>query len=75
MRITNLKAIWGAIGATVTAVNTFLLATSTLVGDDAISFEEIGSATAALLSLVGTVYAVWKAPYQVADRDPLNKIS
>lgn len=56
----NIKAWVAALGGTLTAVNTFLATVTLAVGDDAISLEEVSSLTAAVVSLAGTVYGVWK---------------
>ncbi len=63
----NLKAYVAALGGTVTAVTTFLATLSLVVGDDAITMEEVSSVASAVVSLVGTVLSVWKV-----TNEPVN---
>lgn len=56
------KAVVAGVGATLTAVLTLLATVTLVVGDDAISFEEIGTLVGAVAALVATVRLVWRVP-------------
>lgn len=64
-RFTAAKAWVAGIGATLTAVTTALATVQLVLADDAINLPEISTLTTAAVSLLATVYAVWRVPNKV----------
>lgn len=62
VRTTTAKAYVAALGVTLNAITTALAVVSVAVGDDAIDVTEVGSIATAFLTLIGTVWAVWRTP-------------
>jgi hypothetical protein len=60
------KAVVAAIGSTLTALSTAAATASVVLGDDKIDLGEISTITTAVVSLVATIYAVWRVPNQPA---------
>lgn len=56
------KAIVAAVGSTLTALMTALATVTLVLDDDAVDLNEVSSLATAALSLVMTIYAVWKVP-------------
>lgn len=63
--MTKAKMWAAAIGGTLTALTTALASVTVALNDDAISTAEVGSLTVAAVTLVSTVYAVWKVENKV----------
>lgn len=57
-----------AIGSTISAVSVFWASASLVLSDDQIDLNEYGSLATAVATVVATVYAVWKAPYQPVSK-------
>lgn len=57
---TKAKAIAAGIGSTCTAIIVFITLVGPMLADDKIDAGEAGGLVAAFISLVGTVYAVWR---------------
>lgn len=64
VRTTAAKAWVSAIGTTLSALTTALTAVAIAVGDDAIDANEIGGLVVSTITLVSTVYGVWKVKNQ-----------
>lgn len=56
----NAKAWVAAVGSTLTAASTAWATVTVAVSDDTVDVNEIGSLVALALSLVGTVFGVWR---------------
>lgn len=67
MKFTTHKAWMAGVGASITALSTFWTSASLILSDDQIDLNEYGSLTTLVVSLVATVYAVWKAPYKPVE--------
>jgi hypothetical protein len=73
-KFTSHKAVVGAIGSTITAVSTAWAAVSLALSDDVVDLNEYGSLATAAVTLVGTVYAIWKVENKVI-RNPGGQVS
>lgn len=62
VKTTAAKAYVAAVGVTLNALTTALAVVSVAVGDDAIDVSEVGAIVTALLTMVGTVWSVWRTP-------------
>jgi hypothetical protein len=62
---TKAKAIAAGIGASCTAVIVFLGVLLPDLADNKIDATEIGALVVAVVSLFGTVYAVWRTPNRI----------
>jgi hypothetical protein len=60
------KAWVAAIGGTLTAASTAVASVSVALDDGALDAGDYGAMATAFALLVGTVYGVWRAPYQVS---------
>ena len=56
------KAVIAGIGASLTALMTMLATISLVLDDDAVDVTEIGTLSTAIVSLVLTIWAVWRVP-------------
>jgi hypothetical protein len=65
MITTKLKMWAGAIGGTLTAVSVMWATLEFAIADGSVGPDEIGSLATAVATFGATVYAIWKAPYQV----------
>lgn len=62
---TPAKAIVAALGATATAVTAALATVQLVLSDDKVDFPEYGTLATAAVTLIATVYAVWRVPNEV----------
>jgi hypothetical protein len=62
MKLTKAKAYAAALGATATALMTALATAQTVLDDGALDATEYGLIATAAVTLLGTVYAVWRVP-------------
>jgi hypothetical protein len=60
MPLKSTKAIVAGIGATATAVSTWVAAVAVVASDDAIDLNEISAVITATVALVATVVGVWR---------------
>ncbi len=63
LRVTKAKTYMAAAGGTLTALTTALATAQVVLADDAVDLTEVSTVLLALVTLGGTVYGVWKAPY------------
>lgn len=66
-RMTATKTIVAMIGTSLTAVTTALATVELVLSDDKVDLTEYGTLATAVVSLVGTVYAVWRVPNKVVS--------
>jgi hypothetical protein len=62
VRTRKTKAVIAGVGSTLTALMTALATATVVLEDDAVDLSEITTITAAAVTLVATVYAVWRVP-------------
>ena len=68
--MTKAKMWAAAIGTTCTAIATALTAVQLVLGDGKIEVGEITTLATTALTLIGTVYAVWKTPNKSIEETP-----
>lgn len=54
------KAVVAAIGGTLTALTTAVATATVVLDDDAVDLAEVTTITTAVVTLISTVYGVWK---------------
>lgn len=69
------KAIFAAVGTTITALTTMWATVSVATGDDVVDVGEVGSITTALITLGLTVWAVWRVPNRPVESDETETYS
>lgn len=68
------KAVAAAIGSTLTAIGVALTVVQLAIGDGKLDAGEYASLFSTAVTLLGTVYAVWKTENKVIrEADPQNK--
>lgn len=60
--LTAAKAVVAAVGATATAVATAVAAVQVVLADSSLDMGEYGTIVTAVVTLVATVYGVWRTP-------------
>ncbi len=63
MQVTKFKPIVAAVGATITAVSAGWAAVETAAYDGSIGVDEVGSLATTAVTLILTVWGVWRVPY------------
>ncbi len=66
-QMTAAKTIAAAIGATATAITTAVATAQLVLADGKLDLTEYGTVTVALLTLVTSIYAVWRTPNHVVE--------
>lgn len=69
MVFSKAKAVAAAVGSTLTAVMVALTVVQTVVDDGRLDVGEYSTLFAAGVTLVGTVYAVWKTENKIVKAD------
>lgn len=64
-KLTSAKAVAAGIGLTLTSLTTALATVQLVLSDDAVDFAEYGTLTTAAVTLVASIYAVWRTPNKV----------
>lgn len=63
-RTTKAKAVTAAIGTTLTALTTALASVNIALSDNKLDGSDYGSLALALVTLLSSIYAVWRVPNQ-----------
>ena len=71
MKFTKAKTYAAAIGATATAVTAAIASVQVVLDDGALDAAEYGLIATAVVTLVGTVYGVWRTENKVIDPAPV----
>jgi hypothetical protein len=66
-KMTAAKTLVAMLGTTLTAITTALATVELVLTDDRVDLTEYGTLATAVVSLVGTVYAVWRVPNHVVS--------
>jgi fatty acid/phospholipid biosynthesis enzyme len=67
------KTVAAAIGSTLTALSVALTVVQLALGDGNIDAGEVGTLASAAVTLVGTVYAVWRTENKVLSAAPTER--
>lgn len=63
--MTSAKTVVAAIGATLTGLTTALATVQLVLSDDAVDLAEYGTLVTAGVTLLATIYGVWRTPNKV----------